>query len=112
MNDKPKPSNQVRQGDVLLVRMPDDYRIPKTAKLIGTENVVLALGESTGHAHRIKDTTTSLYEWKGDQLVEVKKQTQLVHEEHSAIDLKPGVYKRVMQREFVSEYEAPRWVVD
>lgn len=102
----------MRQGDVLLIKMPKNFAIPEKAQLVGTENVILAYGEVTGHKHQIKDTTTSLYEWQGDQLVQVREATQLVHEEHSCVYLEPGVYKRVLQREYVSEYEAPQYVRD
>lgn len=108
-NQKPV---QHRQGDVLLIKMPDDFVVPDKAVLVGTENVILAYGEVTGHAHRIKDTTTSLYEWQGDQLVQVRQPTALTHEEHAPINLAPGIYKRIIQKEYVGEFESARYVVD
>lgn len=100
-----------RQGDVLLIKMPNKFDMPKEALLVGTENVILAYGEVTGHKHQIKDTTTSLYEWQGDQLVQVREATALTHEEHAPINLAPGIYKRIIQKEYVSEF-ASRYVVD
>jgi hypothetical protein len=89
--------NTVRQGDVLLKRLSG---LPKTAKVKQKRgSIVLALGEATGHMHQIKSGAV-LYEWDGNSLIKVNKTTELVHEEHSAITLTPGVYQRIIQREY------------
>lgn len=86
-----------RQGDVLLVKLDS---LPQDAKVTQKKGaVILALGEATGHKHQIK-TGVIAYEWKGNMLIEVKKGTALTHEEHDAIALVPGVYQRIIQREY------------
>ena len=99
-----------RQGDVLIQKV--DMKVPKTAKQLEQDNgrVILAYGEVTGHAHAIDGRLAERYQWKDDVLLDVKEQTQLRHEEHSAITLEPGVYKVTRQREYAPE--AIRFVAD
>ncbi len=92
-----------RQGDVCLVRVD---ALPAGAKKETTaESIVLAYGETTGHSHRLKTKIDglSMYAWKDDKLVELREPGELVHEEHSTIALKPGLYKVVIQREYTPE---------
>lgn len=87
-----------RQGDVMLVRVD---RIPKEAKEVARRELVLALGEVTGHAHRIVDDGAVLLSAaEGATFVKLTKKAQLVHEEHAAIDLPVGDYRVVRQREY------------
>lgn len=98
-----------RQGDVLLVKVdcvPNDAEAEK----IADKQIVLAHGEVTGHSHRISAEHASAYQWEGDRLIKVQEPTDLVHEEHSSINLDPGVYKVVIQREYTPS--AIRKVVD
>jgi hypothetical protein len=89
---------KVRQGDVLLEKIDS---LPKGAiKQKDAERIVLAFGEQTGHAHAISTEYATRYEWQGNTLVEVKKESKLVHEEHAAIALAPGVYKKTQQKEY------------
>ncbi len=78
-----------RQGDVLLVKQEVDKRI------------VLAWGETSGHAHAIDANFADLYSSGPERFVMAKAGAQLVHEEHAAIPLTPGSYKVVQQREFL-----------
>lgn len=94
---------QYRQGDVLLERV---QNIPETATKAKPEygRVILAYGEMTGHHHSIDADAADW--WKdagGDQFVEVKERTGLVHQEHSKIALTPGKYRVVRQREYSPE---------
>lgn len=90
------------QGDVGLLKLDTLPNGAVRQKVRG--DIVLALGEATGHRHRIPAGTANLYEWQGDQLVEVgKRGAILVHEEHSSITLEPGIYKRIIQREYRPE---------
>ncbi|HEY9774599.1 MAG TPA: hypothetical protein V6C81_12420 [Planktothrix sp.] len=94
-------NEQFRQGDVLLVKVDS---LPKGAtKEQNDESVVLAYGETTGHAHRLKAETVTMYAWKEDKLIEVTEPTDLTHEEHSPINLTPGIYRVVRQREYTPE---------
>ncbi len=94
-----------RQGDVLLVRVAS---LPTGAtKEKSDSHIVLAYGETTGHSHRISTEGAVAYKWQGDRLIEIKQTSALVHEEHSPITLKPGVYKLVQQREYTPERIRP-----
>jgi hypothetical protein len=92
-----------RQGDVLIEYFGD--KLPDGIKQLPADKnrVVLAYGEVTGHAHALTAKTSTLYEWQGNRLLEITKETDLVHEEHSAITLAPGIYKIVQQREYTPE---------
>ncbi|HNB21637.1 MAG TPA: hypothetical protein PKZ32_04440 [Candidatus Melainabacteria bacterium] len=88
-----------RQGDVLLARV---EALPKTAKRKAVEErIVLAWGETTGHAHAIDARFAKLYQNGAERFIEALDGAILVHEEHSAITLKPGIYRVVQQREYV-----------
>lgn len=100
-----------RQGDVLLVRTES---VPETAVAIpDTEEtrIVLAYGEVTGHAHAIAVKTAQVFADGDVRYLKVAESgAKLVHEEHSAIDLSPGVYRIVHQREY--EPNSSRYVLD
>lgn len=101
---------QYRQGDVLLVKVDLDA-LPQGAVQQDVDGrIVLAYGEVTGHAHAIDATLASMYQWKGDRLLEAKVGARLVHEEHNPIDLEPGYYRVVQQREY--EPGSYRTVID
>lgn len=87
-----------RQGDVMLIKVD---ALPDGAKREQVKDrIVLAYGEVTGHAHAIKDKTTELYKFDVDMFLKVLNTTNLVHEEHGAITIEPGIYKVVRQREY------------
>lgn len=108
-----KKRQHYRQGDVLLVPVDD---IPADAKPVPREHglAVLAHGEITGHAHAIADETAELFTG-GEQLVTADEAAELyllvhgtetvelTHQEHATIDVPPGTYKRVRQREYTPE---------
>lgn len=92
--------NQLRQGDVLLLRV---ARRPAGVRKVVREDgrVVLAHGEATGHAHTIASPEAELYEaGGGDRYLEVREPVSLRHQEHEAIGLAPGVYRVRLQREY------------
>lgn len=92
-----------RQGDVLIESVPS---LPAKLKAIARENgrVILAHGEVTGHAHAISDEHVDLYETaaeSGVTFLEVRDaMAALVHDEHSTIQLPPGNYRVMRQREY------------
>lgn len=100
--------NMFRQGDVLIEQIADDDLVIFNAKdeikpevREGRTEVVLAHGEVTGHAHAIPAHAARLYAITvGVALLKVKEATELRHEEHSAIPLKPGTYRVIRQREY------------
>jgi hypothetical protein len=98
-----KKQTQYRQGDVLIQLI--STKVPKTYKPVELDagRVVLMYGEVTGHAHAIKSPNAKLWREAGDiakTLLEVQKTVVLRHEEHAPIELAPGNYRIVRQREY------------
>jgi xanthine dehydrogenase molybdopterin-binding subunit B len=90
-----------RQGDVLLRRI---AQLPADATRVDTQgqNVVLALGEATGHKHQFQFSDAEIYRTAGGaQLVHVLRDgAPLLHEEHSAAEMPQGFYERIEQVEY------------
>lgn len=96
-----------RQGDILLA--PIDI-VPDGTYPIDAEDgrLILARGEITGHHHSITDTAdvelvtadeaAELY-----LLVHGSEPVALTHQEHATIELPPGNYRVVRQREYTPE---------
>ena len=89
---------QQRLGDVLLV----PATLPEAATAITTTgDVILAYGEITGHAHRIKESAkVRVWSAGAERFLQVMETTALTHEEHAPITLLPGVYKLPQQVEY------------
>lgn len=105
----------IRQGDVLLIEVTD---IPATAKPVKRDaygRLVLALGEVTGHAHVVTldrwdappQEATLLTDEEQRRFLRLMEPATLVHEEHGAIALKPGLYQQVQQVEWDDSQEVP-----
>jgi hypothetical protein len=94
------PPVMVRQGDVLLVPVGE---VPTAAQPVARSGgrVVLAWGEVTGHAHAISTRGATLLEQGTERYLRVTRPVVLGHEEHAAIDIAPGAYRVVIQREYV-----------
>ncbi len=90
----------IRQGDVLLRRV--DVDIPKEAKPVEKEggDNILAHGEVTGHAHRVKERQAEMYSSGGATFLAVPVKAELTHEEHGTIPITPGTYEVVRQKEY------------
>lgn len=88
--------NLLRQGDVLLRRA--SISLPSDATTV--QDKILARGETTGHSHRIEGQARVVRSGNGQLLVQVDGEAALVHEEHGRIDLEPGIYEVVGQREY------------
>ncbi|MGE4259243.1 MAG: hypothetical protein AB7F19_07865 [Candidatus Babeliales bacterium] len=93
-----------RQGDVLIMSIDAIDEEVKVAEL-DQGRVVLAYGEATGHAHAIKDDNATLLRASNDNLYlrVVKSPVALVHEEHNKINIPPGDYRIIHQREYHPE---------
>lgn len=104
-----KKPHLYRQGDVLIIPVKS---IPKTAKKQNGKKCVLALGEVTGHHHRIESGATKFIDPETQcSYVEVAEAlADLQHEEHSTISLPRGKYKVLIQSEYSPE--AIRSVLD
>lgn len=100
------PVPMLRQGDVLLLpaRVP---AIPSSAVPVPRDagRVILAYGEVTGHAHALLEPEVEL--WADAETttryLQVDRLSQLVHEEHTALDILPGLYEVRIQREYTPE---------
>jgi hypothetical protein len=100
MDGTRKKPVQVRQGDVLL----DPCREPEGLVPIDHhgDRIVLAEGEATGHLHAVPAADARLLAAPdGGRYLWVVRPTALTHEEHQpAIELVPGIYRVVRDREY------------
>ncbi len=98
--------NQIQHGDVLLKKV---EKLPKGVKEIAREGnaLVIAKGESTGHHHMITDSPAKLWELKGELYLEVTELVTIMHEEHKALPIPPGIYEigRVKEYDYFAEME-------
>jgi hypothetical protein len=103
----------IRQGDLLLV--PVDT-VPSPVSAVRSGRLVLAEGEATGHAHVVDDERASLHRVRGNDIwflrVEEGEPVLLVHEEHDALSVLPGVYEVRRQREYEPSRAGWRRVAD
>lgn len=82
----------LQHGDVVLKRIDNIPGKAKKAKTAG--DIILAEGEVTGHAHRIKDIDKAeLFINNGLYMLQVNEPVDLVHEEHKTITIQPGNYE-------------------
>ena len=99
-----------RQGDVLIV--PIDAGAQERPAQVGPgrepldrdprERMILALGESTGHAHAVVGQG-ALYPAAAPlepMYLHLPHGGRVVHEEHAMITLPPGWYRVIRQREY------------
>ena len=98
-----------RQGDVLLKEIDViDINSCETVDRDEHDRIVLAHGEVTGHSHAIHSKNSFLMKDKESDkvyLMIVKKEAELVHEEHTTIILPIGNYEVIRQREYRPERE-------
>ena len=91
--------NIIRQGDVLLVATCK----PATGKpTLDGNDIILAYGEVTGHAHRIAAPKDKAVLWDGgaERFLQVMDTVALTHEEHTAHTIAPGMYQVFIQIEY------------
>jgi hypothetical protein len=87
-----------RQGDVLLLAV-DALPEGATAEQ-RTDRIILAEGEVTGHAHAIADPDARAFSHEGQRYLLTRSVVQLVHEEHAPVEVPPGTWRVVIQREY------------
>lgn len=97
-----------RQGDVLLVEVP---QIPDRAEPEARSGrIILAEGEATGHAHAIHERDARTFTYEGERFLLTRSKAQLVHEEHGPIEVPPGAWRVVLQREYEpASSDRPQW---
>lgn len=93
------------QGDVPFLKID---KLPKTAKPRKGNNRIVALGEVTGH-HHVLEAGTMYEDGFGNLFALLDKPTRLLHQEHGAIVLEPGIYQfglnGALQVEYMGEEE-------
>jgi hypothetical protein len=72
--------------------------------------LILAEGEATGHHHSVDCQTAGLFDLTGKTVLVVDSPTVLTHQEHGPIEVAPGTYWVMIQREYSPE--AIRRVID
>lgn len=90
-----------RQGDVLLFKVP---ALPEGAKDVTPKDgdVILAFGEVTGHAHRIRrgeKPSARIFDLNAERYLQIAERVALTHEEHTAVFLKKDIYQQAFQVE-------------
>ncbi|NJL15453.1 MAG: hypothetical protein HC913_22225 [Microscillaceae bacterium] len=91
-----------RHGDVILFKI-EQSSLPRMQAGQATSELVLAYGEMTGHAHRLKGAVEVLPLEKESEdkiFFRVTERALLSHEEHDTILLEPGYYLKVNQVEY------------
>ena len=95
-------NSPLRQGDILLV--PID-KVPANLTEVPREdgNIVLAEGEATGHLHMIEAPEATFLASDLDEIegrfLEIEAEVALTHPEHDTVNLAPGAYQVIRQRE-------------
>lgn len=93
------PQTQYRQGDLLFILQEGRPDTP----LVERPGSVIVAGEATGHAHRLVGGVILEDERNGDLYLELQGAGRVVHEEHDALTLEPGVWLVVRQREYTPQ---------
>lgn len=94
-----------RHGDLLLI--PQNRPRANWPRKVDKFDGIILRGESTGHAHRLRDaeSVTAYGDLSGIVEVELHGPNSLIHEEHKEIVLPEGRYTVIRQR----EYEGDNW---
>jgi hypothetical protein len=83
-----------RQGDVLFIKVAG---LP--SEVVEHKNDVLVEGEATGHAHRL--TEGQIWQTReGALFLNAVAGSKIVHEDHAPIELEPGYWQVIRQREY------------
>lgn len=96
-----------QQGDVTI--KPVDA-VPEGAEPVAGR--VLREGEHTGHAHVATGEGVQLFAARGTLYMRVPSGTEVVHEEHEAVEVPAGVYEIGAVREYDHFAEVSRPVFD
>jgi len=86
--------------------MPDGKEVKHSGEL------VLALGEKTGHRHVLYSKEVKVVESNGVIYMSLTIPAPLKHEEHKTIEVPAGMYERVFENEFDYALESIRQVQD
>jgi len=102
-----KISRIYRHGDLLIK---ETKSMPVDSKQLSTK--VLAEGETTGHVHELTGQVL-VYEKQGKKFFDAKETIHLTHQEHKTIQIDPGTYQVIHEREYDAFYDAKtKWLSD
>ena len=101
-----------RQGDVGFVRM--DVLPTGAKRQTRKGDIVLALGEATGHAHKIKERSAKIFNLDGQRYLVIERPTDLIqtdrtgrigqkhdgHDLHGVVTVDPGIYEVRIERSY------------
>jgi hypothetical protein len=97
----------LRQGDVLLIQV---AALPANVNPVECKDrCVLAYGEVTGHAHVIEARHVKAFSDRptfdagAERFIQALEKTALRHEEHSPIEIPPGIYRVAVQTEYTPQ---------
>lgn len=93
MTDHIEQIQQLRQGDVLLLRIQPPHRAQRVDGVQGLR----VEGERTGHAHVLE---AEVYDTPTGRVLHIDGDRMLTHEEHAALLVPDGWWQPVLQREF------------
>jgi hypothetical protein len=93
-----------RHGDLLIVKS----SVPAHAMEVGDS--VLAYGEITGHSHKVRGA--AVLERDDVRYISAPNGAMVTHEEHNTIQLPPGEWEVIRQREYDPYEQAARQVAD
>lgn len=93
-----------RQGDILIMAV-DGETVAKAEKegdYVSRDNdrLILAYGESTGHAHAISEIDVKMISSQQGRFLRAEQPFILSHEEHNPISIPAGTYRVIRQREY------------
>jgi len=105
MKKQKKKMRAIQQGDVFIEAI---RKIPADAidGKLKNGQIILAEGETTGHAHRISKVANVIFKEKdGFFYLQNKEELKVTHEEHKPIIIPPGVWevKRVLEYDHFEE---------
>lgn len=103
----------IQQGDVIIESI-EAIPVGLKAGKLKAGKIVLAEGETTGHAHRISDVAGVVFKEgeNGMFYLQNREELSLNHEEHNTVTIPPGVWRVRKVQEYDHFAEEARAVAD
>lgn len=117
-NNKNMKNDLIRHGENLFLRV---KALPKEAKLVEEGNNLIVAHSESGHNHtltipNVKEAVIKIFEFEGqtylDVPLEAKLQHQKKYEKHADLQMKPGIWKKITQRNFSYAEGVSKKVID
>lgn len=104
-------ATMIRQGDVLLRRLPGEPAgLSRATDEEGRPLAGLRVeGERTGHAHVLP---ARVYDSERGRVLLLERPTPITHEEHEAVEIPAGWWQPILQREYAPQGNRGRARVD